>query len=404
MKDVVAAAVSVKSSLQRRAGRIGGWDQMPGTSGDVHAQLSERLHAMQPSTLVSKKRREVYFGNLDVKEVNGDVIQKKLQSLFEDVPEFCERYPDKPQVVMQVGFPAGGAPGTFAFVEMFDEVLASTVVLMSGIDMFGRPVKIGRPQGYEMPLYGELAPLNVAPLVAARRIPSSAVFPATEGVHYTSVNESRLKARELYFGNLHMEHANEETLRALLLPVCEQLPEYKAEIGPAIVKVNMAPSNMYAFVQFQSEEMALQVMGAFDQAVLFGRPVKVRRPANYLNESQMAGSTALCAQVALLPPPPPPAALPMPPPPALGNVAAPPPPASAAGVAPLPPPPALGADVAPLPPHPALADVVPPPPPALVPFPPPPPPPRALALSPSDIAKEASAAVAALVSAGPCLS
>ena len=51
--------------------------------------------------------------------------------------------------------------GDFAFVEMRDEVIAVTAMRFNGIELCGRPLRIGRPSGYVQPISGDPPPLDV---------------------------------------------------------------------------------------------------------------------------------------------------------------------------------------------------------------------------------------------------
>lgn len=252
----------------RAARNRGNWDKLP-QAGEIVAQ--------QKSTpnWYPKKRRECYCGNLNKDMVTSTVLWQALNRLFQSLPAFRECYPDVPDPVRSLAFPSNGQ-GMFAFVEFCDEVIASTAICMSGFELCGRPVKVGRPQGYQQAHYGELPPLDVQPLRQCGMLPVAAEFVSVAVSHTVT---SKLK--ELYFGNLTLGLVTEEVMTELLTPACLELPEYMADAGPPIVKVTMATSGTYCFGQFQSAAVASRVIAIFDNTELFGRRMRVGRPSNY---------------------------------------------------------------------------------------------------------------------------
>jgi len=206
-------------------------------------------------------------------------------NLFLQLPGYVSAYPDRPNPVLSVTIPPG--QGTFAFVELIDEVVTSTLILMSGFELFGRAVRIGRPQGYEMPSYGELSALDLTPLRQCGLLPPQAE--AISMAHSTVESSTR----QLYIGNLSVGHVAEKEVNDLLLPICLKLPEYNPEQGPPITKIHFAENNMYCFVQFQNAEIASKVLEIFNDMVFFGRKLRVGRPFNYYAGIQAQYQTIL---------------------------------------------------------------------------------------------------------------
>jgi len=234
--------------------------------------------------------------------VDSNMLRQALSRLFNALPMFHEMYPDVSDPVRNVAFPDG--KGAFAFVEFFDEVVTTTAVLLSGFELCGRSVKIGRPQGYQPPPYGELPPLDVEPLRHAGLLP---VVPEVIVPNMKNVNSSKI--RELYFGNLAAGRVTEQIMMEFLTPACMELPEYDARHGAPITKVSMASSGTFCFVEFQNPDMASRLIAVFDETEFFGRKIRVGRPANYGVGLQHA-ATSLEALPAPLQAPP---ALPAPP-------------------------------------------------------------------------------------------
>lgn len=245
---------------------------------------------MSAGLLVPKSRRECYCGNLAVGEATPNVLWQAIKRLFHALPAFIERYGPDLDPVRSASIPVNGQ-GMFAFVEFVDDVLASTAIEMSGFELLGRGVKVGRPQGYQSNQFGGDAPaLDVQPLRDVGLIPRQ-----PEPVGNLILSK---KLRELWFGNLPTGKVDGAIIRELVTPVCLQLPEYDPDFGPPVTNVDMAPSGVYCFVQFQNAEMASRIMPVFDGTELCGKKLKVNRPSKYeLNfqtpsQAQSLGSQA----------------------------------------------------------------------------------------------------------------
>eukprot|EP00931_Biecheleriopsis_adriatica_P121358 TRINITY_DN96441_c0_g1_i1.p1 TRINITY_DN96441_c0_g1~~TRINITY_DN96441_c0_g1_i1.p1 ORF type:complete len:319 (+),score=69.09 TRINITY_DN96441_c0_g1_i1:27-959(+) len=241
-----------------------------------------------------KKRRECYFGNLAVGQVDETVLRQTLNRLFKSLPSFLETYPDVRDVVRAIYFPEQGQ-GMFAFVEFFDEVLAATAVQLTGFELCGRELKVGRPTKVP-PGMPQPSPLDVKPLRDAGHLPEEA-----EGVGKVSSITNHM--REVYFGNLSSGEVDEELMLELVTPACLELPEYDASLGPPVTKVNIAANGKYGFLQFQNAEMATRVIAIFDDTELLGRNLFVSRPRKYsltVQQAERGDQT-----VFPLPPPPP---------------------------------------------------------------------------------------------------
>lgn len=276
----------------RRASSRSGWDMRPG-SGSVAPKL-----VVPPPQLgfFPKKKRECYCGNLAQGQVTEEVLRKALNSLFFALPMFMQTYPDVVDVVRSMAWPGQGT-GMFAFVEFFDEVLAVTALQMTGFELCGRAVKVGRPQGFSVLGAGDAEPLDVSPLRQMGLLPLIPEEPSCAGKvpGITVVN----KLRELWFGGLQVGSVNESVMFELLTPVCSQLSEFNPDHGPPVTKVTMSSNGTYCFVQFQNAEIASRIIAVFDGTELFGKRMKVNRPTCW-QVSCPEGSTAI------LPPPPPP--------------------------------------------------------------------------------------------------
>jgi len=193
--------------------------------------------------------------------------------LFFQLPAYSSTYHDVPNPVISVKMPSHES--VFAFVVLIDEVVTNTFIQMSGFELLGRPIRIGRPQGYKKPPYGELNPLELAPLRQCGLLPPEAEVGAVINCVLTSSRQ------ELYFGNLSVGDVSEKEMRDLLLPICLKLPEYDEKQGPPITNFSLARTGRFCFIQFQNVDLASKVMSIFDGMIFFGCKLRVGRPANY---------------------------------------------------------------------------------------------------------------------------
>lgn len=262
--------------------------------------LSQR--GLMDSVLGGKKRRECYVGNLPQNKVDEPMLRAAFNRLFNALPEFVERYPDIDDPVKSVYFPPK-ADGMFAFLEFVEDVLTTTAIAMSGFELAGRPIRVGRPQNYVVPVNGELPPLDVQPLR------ERGALPPMEETDLGKVQVCNVM-REVYFGNLASGLVDEEVIRDLVEPAMHELPEYSSALGPPITKVTLMECSRYCFVQFQNAELATRAIAIFDDTELFGRRLRVNRPSKYSVTLEPAASGAAAANTLLqhgMPPVPPPA-------------------------------------------------------------------------------------------------
>eukprot|EP00913_Durusdinium_trenchii_P006928 g6517.t1 len=138
------------------------WDVRPDPTDPEQKFLSQRglAESLLPG---GKKRRECYVGNLPQNKVDESMLKEAFNRLFYAIPSFIERYPDVVDTVKSVFFPPK-SEGMFAFVEFVDDVLTTTAIAMSGFELCGRAVRVGRPQHYILPPNGEIPALDLQPL------------------------------------------------------------------------------------------------------------------------------------------------------------------------------------------------------------------------------------------------
>lgn len=270
---------STTDAQEKKKARTSKWDVMHKSDEHFEQRLARRI------SCPPKKRREVYCGNLGHGQIPLENLTDGLSNLFKALPAFAAAYPDLVDIIRSV-FAPGGSKYHYAFVEFPDEVLANTAVHMSGFELNGHRIPVGRPQGYLQPDGGELPPLNVQPLRDMGLLPN-----VPETVSFScpgSIAEKKL--RELYFGNLKVDGVTEAMITELITPAAAQLKDYCPGLGPPITQVSM--SSTYCFVLLQSAEMATRLINVFNGVELLGRPLRVARPAGCKSEDQRTETVA----------------------------------------------------------------------------------------------------------------
>ena len=185
--------------------------------------------------------------------------------MFNALPEFQEKYAE----LIKEGKSAVrdiqmANDGPFGFVEFWTEELAGTAIEFNGVEFMGRPMKTGRPSGF-VAMTKLSPPLDVEPLRSAGLLPAQSAMHAlgdmnemaeklglqggvngqsnvmtANGVQQTLSNNLVIRRqRELYFGNLPQGQLTAESIKQLLTPACELLPDYQKDSGPPIINVNM---------------------------------------------------------------------------------------------------------------------------------------------------------------------
>jgi len=144
----------------------------------------ERSHPLDRRPCL--KDREVYLGNITKYESAGvgpvrdgvancqHEVRLAFEELFNELPEYRERYSSSVNPIKSIKAPAKASGGNrnFIFIEFLDATLASTAVLMSGMKVSGSSVKINRT--VDGPRPEEAVPgLDVSPLRDAGKLPYS---------------------------------------------------------------------------------------------------------------------------------------------------------------------------------------------------------------------------------------
>lgn len=239
---------------------------------DVVQNDGDQVMVLPPQqAALRKKVRECYVGNL-ARGTTTEQLHEIFRSLFRALPAYLCAYGEMDPVV-RIQMPPQGQ-GAFAFVEFADVIVTVTAIQMSGFELNGRSIRIGRPQGYS-PAGPETPPLDVQPLRESGLLP---LLPEVVMPSGTPAAVIANKLREIYVGNLTKGETTEAALTELLLAICAELPEYNAELGPPITRIKLHESGAYCFVQLQNGELATQLIEILNEITLCGRPLRVNRP------------------------------------------------------------------------------------------------------------------------------
>jgi len=197
---------------------------------------------------------------------------------------------------------AGG--GQFAFIEFRDEPLCETGMLFNGIELQGRNLKIGHPNGYMPPITPVMRLIPPPELLAK--------FGLGPGGGTTSAATDNKRQRELYVGNLAVGAVNSTMLKELFTAPLQAIPTSDASSGlPPVMDARVDPAGKFAFVEFRSDELTTLALSLFNNMELCGREMRLARPSGYVapaNPTQLAipGMPGMPGMPGVPPPPPPP--------------------------------------------------------------------------------------------------
>ena len=117
-----------------------------------------------------------------------------------------------------------------------------------------------------------------------------------------AMNVAGRKQRELYVGNLAVGAVNASTLKDFFTAALQSAKEYSPTMGPPVTCVQMSGEGKFAFVEFQTEVMAVTAL-QLDKVDVAGRALNVGRPAGYIPPpGGVALPTPMCLPAGLVPP------------------------------------------------------------------------------------------------------
>ena len=180
------------------------------------AQMQTPMQTMQGN----KKQRELYVGNLP-----PTATEPMLKELFTQLLSACEGFNaamGPPVMNAQI---AGG--GQFAFIEFQDETMCETGMLFNGIDLQGRSLKIGHPNGYMPPI----APVQTLtpPLALMQK------FGLGGSASTASNGGDSKRQRELYVGNLAVGAVTSGMLKELFTAPLAAIPTTDGSALPPVM-------------------------------------------------------------------------------------------------------------------------------------------------------------------------
>ena len=268
------------------AGGLPGMVGVPGLVGGMMANptrpnLPMGMNASQPAN--NKKQRELYVGNVPTGAVSESMMKELFAQMLNQCPGFKA---DLGAPVLNVQVRTGGAASgngtgaTFAFVEFRDEECAATIAAFNGMELYGRNLKISRPNGYVAPIE-PVRPLDIPEEIMKRFGLGS--YEAMRRQDRPPQELADRKARELYVGNLTIGCVNGAMLTELFTFPLQKLPLGQDGRGVAtpVVEAKVDQCGKFAFVLFADDQLATMALAIFNKMELCGRPLCVDRPAGY---------------------------------------------------------------------------------------------------------------------------
>mmetsp|Transcript_17977 Transcript_17977/g.42546 ORF Transcript_17977/g.42546 Transcript_17977/m.42546 type:complete len:522 (-) Transcript_17977:714-2279(-) len=265
----------------------GSFGAMPG--GMLGAQYGvpvtmARLYPNQISMqaqMSSKQQRTCYVGSLLPNVVTAEVLTEFFSQVFSSLPSYD---PSQGPPITSINM---GAAGSFAFVEMRDEVLAATMMNLDKLELCGRMLKIGRPSGYVQTAF-QSQPLDVSMLRISAAPTPNALNPfitqqIAQGGYVQKGPDDGKQQRVLYVGNLAVGIVTGPMLHDLFQLPLQSMPGFDHSLGPAVVNVNMVGESKFAFVEIRSEELATTAVALLHGMELCGRKMHVGRPKGYVD-------------------------------------------------------------------------------------------------------------------------
>ena len=279
-----------------------GWDDMGDNPQNAQLLLqqqqafAQQQTPMAPTMPGSKKQRELYVGNLP-----PEANESELINLFGGLLSACEGFnpvmgPPVPNAAI-----AGG--GTFAFVEFRDEQLCETAMLFTGIQLHGRALKIGHPNGYVVPMMAVARLKPPDELMAKLGLMGGGGGPVGGAAAGTAAGGSDKRQRELYIGNLTVNAVDAAMLRELFTKPLWTLPGVDPAVPP-VREARVDSSGKFAFIEFDTEAIAATALEIFNGFEFAGRAMKIARPSGYVAPlTPLVPLTAVGAAAAAPPPP-----------------------------------------------------------------------------------------------------
>eukprot|EP00930_Biecheleria_cincta_P037892 TRINITY_DN26044_c0_g2_i1.p1 TRINITY_DN26044_c0_g2~~TRINITY_DN26044_c0_g2_i1.p1 ORF type:complete len:607 (+),score=94.70 TRINITY_DN26044_c0_g2_i1:61-1881(+) len=262
---------------------------------------------------------QVFCSNLSCREVTAEDLRQAFEQRFQALPAFQDHYLKSGVVsyaVMQVNIVfkrnvmgKTQSKGDCAFVTLADRRLASTALLFAGFELCGKQVLVHRPRSYVSPNDGCQPPYDVTQLRRLGLLPREAAAqcdeeskphrtarlsrgadllprppsPVSGGISGRSCTAASLvpgpgaslAGSHIFIGNLDAGEDSLQDVAELIHCTCSELPEYRPELGPAMVDAYPADGRSGWIVVLQSVEVAQAAQAVLRKAVLRNQSLKV---------------------------------------------------------------------------------------------------------------------------------
>lgn len=254
---------------------------------------------------------QVFCANLSFGEVTAEDLRQAFEQRFQALPAFQDDYVKSGVVshaVMQVNL-VGKRKGETAFVTLADTRLASTALLFAGLELCGKQLHVTRPWTYVYPSDGCQPPYDVTQLRRLGLLPREATVqrdnesrprctarlsraanllprppspvsgggPGRDGAAVSLVPRPgpALANNHIFIGNLAAGEDSLQDVAELIHCTCSELPEYRPQLGPAMVDAYPADGRSGWIVVLQSAELAQAAQAVLKKAVLRNQDLKV---------------------------------------------------------------------------------------------------------------------------------
>lgn len=257
---------------------------------------------------------QVFCSNLSCREVTAEDMRQAFEQRFQALPAFQDHYVKSGMVshaVMQVNIVVNKRSkgrSDCAFVTLADRRLASTALMFAGFELCGKQVLVHRPRSYLSPSDGcqppydvtQLRRLGLLPREAAAQCdqenrlcrtarlsrgvnllprPPSPVSGGISGRRDTAASlapgpGASLAGNHIFIGNLDAGEDSLQDVAELIHCTCSELPEYRPDLGPAMVDAYRAAGRNGWIVVLQSVEVAQAAQAVLKKAVLRNQSLK----------------------------------------------------------------------------------------------------------------------------------
>lgn len=232
---------------------------------------------------------EVFIGCIH--GVEAADLWRALEEAFDSLPSYRAAYPgpDGRDPVVKLHMGAGRGSGSYAFAQLANPTLASTLVKLAVLRVGDHKLPLNRPRSFKPPAGGASAPLAVGP---SRRTVQQKPKSATSGAFLArpalctlpdplvppSVPSLPQAEAALHVAGIPPLGSEEEakalldkhlTRQALASGQCD------FEDGPPLRQLLLSRSRRTALVELRDASLALRLLPVFDGTAFLGKPIIV---------------------------------------------------------------------------------------------------------------------------------